>query len=413
MKRYSILASSLLLLCLWGCEKIPEEGTIPTPDAPIQHTTVPTTTTLSETTVPTDAPVLPQPTEPPIQAEHIILQDRVPEYGHGSDKTVIKASEESVFFSAQYIHFYKPASETRQIYNEGVVWICAAEQESKSNWNPYQLYALEDGQLKKLQNKQVSGEYTFRDQTVRLNNKYAIHNGTCILTHTPLEETDFGGKIETRIINFEKGPKECLVKTSQDLIDGYFHYFFLVDLNTGKSRDFLADFDLRYFMKKDYTFLQWTTGYSFIAREGTMDNPKYFYFDVPNKTVTEIPSYCESVISDPAWAIRYEAKKDRVAIYDPVGEEKIEFILPENWITESDRYWRLSPDGRYLMSSDKIGNVYHFLIFDANTNTLYELQRENPNDVSEGNVYWSTDNEIVIDTMDRQAIYLYNFINCH
>lgn len=107
----------------------------------------------------------------------------------------------------------------------------------------------------------------------------------------------------------------------------------------------------------------------------------------------------------------YTTEKTSVyCIYDAVDNEVVTLTLPDGWSFSSARLQE-SPDGRKFFVYNRDENdIFQLLVFDADTNTLIEMQRTNLNGLKDDiSLLWSEENEIVIGQEGRQDFCIYDF----
>ena len=401
MKRTIYLLVALCcLLILIGCEKAPGEEILP----PANETTQPTqiTTAPTETTAPPETTV-PQETTAPLVTEdipYLRVFDTVSKADTEAAGSVIRIPELDPSGLVSAIHAsFSTAMGNERPYDDGVFWECTDEQEMLSG-SHYQCYAVEDGQLKKLENRTFAGDVSFLNGKTYLEFQYAVNDDQVILTYTPKYYSEYCNHGYSSVIDTSRGPKECLVyltyTTEKNGKLERLQYFDFLNLETGSFMGIFADFDPAVFKNSDsWSFVCWTEdGDPVFSQNGT-----YVLFDTSTKTVIKDYPYSDPTLTFNA--IHVDGKS-YLEVTDPLDGETILLKMPEGW--EDEESLRLSPDGRKLMAR----KYEDILIYDGDRNMWIDIQRERAGGIiSEDVWYWTKDSEIVLASEGRTHVSVY------
>lgn len=397
MKRGMQVMSLVMVLGLCGCmvSREPDAPTLSSDTVAIQPATqsaVLPTETITEPIAETQLVDILVITEP-----DIVISESVPKYDPNIAEATVTFGEENSYFSSIHVQLPTPTSGDQKRYGDGVFWFCTDDQEMRKG-NHYDTYYLEDGVLKRLNNVSFCREYTLLGENVILELSYTVHNGKVLLTYVPVEQQ---GNNYAHVVDSSRGPKECLVEFIL-CRDGkkQIRYFALVDLETGELTDFLSEFDSKIFENLVFQFVCWDEENNFIAQQ--YGSEKIYYFDVAGLRLIENYAY-DAEMECPFEITAYYEDGRCYRIYDPAEDETVLLCLPGMW----DGQWYPMDGNRKLVMCKRIGSICQLLIFDADTNMLIRIKRENANssDVRES----VSDQELVISSHDGTVFSFYCF----
>ena len=410
LKKMGVSICLALLLSIMGCEKAPME-TLPMLTEPAETTSVPTTvpqdtsaiieTTMPpETTAPTETTVPPEttvPTEPTILAEHIVVEEAAfPAYDLKSGKNFVISQEKYNGFRVDHVHMGTGTSYSMMPFDFGCLWVCTSDPEFNTG-NRYELWAIENGKVKKLDSKVLSMDVTAMGKTLEMHTEYVSHNGKVIFSHIPAEPSAF-------IVSAEDS-RRWVVQLTIDSEKGFYRYWVLLDPETGKITEFLQNFDINLLHGKLYSFVTWADG-GFIAR---IYGDGFYFFNTEKGTITE--NYPYENPEEPEISIAFRRYTDTAFFVDPFDDETVDVQMPEGWDDVTYLNWSRSYDGRMLYAAryNEQGKVQKLLVFDGRTNRLYEISRSGFSSEMRDEIGWSHDNRLVISTEDNKEISIYTF----
>ena len=333
----------------------------------------------------------------PITMPTVIHEKDLPSYDTDSKKNFVISQETYDGFRVDNIHMGTRTSYSMVPYDYGYLWVCTSEPEYNRG-NRYELWAVEDGKVKKLDSKALSAEITVLGKTVDLYTEYVFDNGEIVFTYIPAPEYAW--------VTSTEDSSRWVVHLLLEDEKSYHNYWVMLNPKSGEITEFMQNFDPALLQGKDYQFVTWING-GFIAR---VYGEGYYFFDTGKGTITE--NYPYENPEDPGKGVTFQRKDDRGLFQDPFDGETVEIKLPEGWEELSSLNWHWSYDGRMTMAylHDEQGRIRDILVFDGRSNRLYEIHRSGfPTEMKES-INWSHDNRLVIYTEENRAeISVYTF----
>ena len=330
----------------------------------------------------------------------VIYEAECPSYDLNSKKNFVISQETYDGFRVDHVHVGTGRSGERYLYDDGYFWISTDE----TMWlrgNRYDLWAIEKGKLKKLDSKAISMEVTTLGKTLELNTEYVSDKGNITFTYIPAPENIYIASAE----DSSRWVVHLLIENPGNNHGYTYHnWWVLLDPKTGEITEFMQNFDPAQLYGKDYYFVTWANG-GFIAR---VYGEGYFFFDTEKGTITE--NYPYENPEEPGKWITFQRKGDVGRFEDPFDGEIVEFKMPEGWWATQ---WHQSYDGRKTAAclQDEQGRIRQMLVFDGETNRLYQIHRTGFSAEKQEFFAWSHDNCLLISTTEenREEISIYTF----
>ena len=406
MKRRICLFLLALALCLTACQTEPpavssDPTTVPTTEPTQISTLPPETTTPVETTAPEET------TEPLALENHRIFEDEFPKIPlEKLLKGVIVHHREpdgEFPFEVHHIRFHQLPPRRENPGEDGLFWYHTDEWEYEGCH--YQCYAAENGQLLQVENRSFLKTFSVFGERVTLELDYTIYKDRVYLTYEPVLN---GQQCEARVVDTSRGVHECLVEftvldvDTENRVVGKSVYFDLVDLETGAMANLLSGFDKEMF-HRPLEFVTWTEDGDLILRSGE----QYLLFSLSQKTVVNDYPYEQKKAAEEI--LQFTAVGDNtVQITDTETGTHTLLTVPAEWSDHLET-WIPSPNGKRLLNGRRVGSSMHVLIYDRDTDELFEIYRVNTNIGNEIKLYWAGNEKFAVMTEGYMFCSIYQF----
>lgn len=449
MKKLTLLFLILsLFAALLGCDNTIGEETIPPATSPAETTapsTLPTQTTLPpETTTPPETTVPPETIDTTAVGDGVpqnclLVTDNAPRMDIGASADIIAESvlESEGLLTAHYLYFPRSISKEKRI-TDNIFWFCTDDLEMMSG-NHYQCYALEDGQLKKLQNVIFSNTLTVGDEKIPLEFHYCVYNGRVLPTYeAALADMDWHRR--AKVVETSRGINQCLVQyvVAEDTEEWTLKCIGLdlLDLETGKLLNSIHNSETI----AGAGIMGWKDSDNLIIYSN--EDASYHLFNIHSGTLSAYDSYSKI----PEGSLTYTFSEREEDALDPFSGEKLHTVVYKDLLVTDPNTGRIvridappewangfsktytnaggekfiwdsglsdiypSPDGRkLLMYNRSTEGQYQLLIYDGDSDRLIQIQRENPNGITDYLIYWTSNDSLAIISQDYQNVCIYNF----
>jgi len=399
-KRWISVCLVVLLIC--GCDIVSENSA--SSNVPTLETTAPTAVTVpaavsSEPTldVPPPSTTQPQPQLPVVEGQLVEITQSIPSCDTATTQSMVVCEPNDYGFVAYYAHLPSKAAASQYPYQNGLFWVLEPDElENSPGWNHYDLYTPNSGMLEKVKECSFKQSYTVLEETVILELDYAQIMDQAVVTYVPENSAESGTAM---VVDLSRGTAEALVMFN--LKAGV--YYAAVNLETGVMTDFLEGVGVIPGGLGFYPRLQcaWLEDNSLILTDGL----QWLYVDAVNKEIREyMPD--ESATDPLEFAVNSDGT---VFVTDAADGETVVVKLPEDWIGRA-WLWTQSEDMRKAICVDRVENgAYQMLIFDADSNTLYSVQRTNAAWTEYEVPKWLPGNALYIASEDRKDICVFDF----
>lgn len=434
-KRISSFILVLFFYCLCACTAQDRHAdTTKTQDSGIQVTPESTDDSTKSTEI-TDAPT----------TQFVSVIDTVPLYDrdHHGMYIIPSAQNNSDVYEATYYHMNTPV----RFLRSNLLEVCTDEFEYRQG-SRYALYEIVDGEFRPLENKVFSKQFTLFDKVYPIEFEYAVYGDQIILTYVP-EQRDIADIRYWKSLNDHTYLLEIANQTDNGNIC---YYLMTLDLQTQELTNLFSNLDPELqteiaqgqpydivFIAEGQLVIRNHLGYIYyvdLANDAAYRLDELLGMDVENCFVAppyivchadgafrmvntadlSFTSFLNGINSFRAGTLdeRYDSpyilfvSEQKYHVYDILtGQDQI-ITPPECWDMQLSNL-SVSPDGSMFYHLSINDGQYQILLFDADTHTLTEIQRENENGIGDIDIYWTSDNQIVICAEGRTEYYIYDF----